>query len=291
MRALVPVNGNCIRQPIQGKRRMTQMQIDLGGDIRMTCKECSMNYIPSSREDMLWHKRFHGMNLGGIDLNKRIIKKLQSKKIWVESESAASTIGPFVAIIDAKSSVLERNKAKEMLSVVNTELSAAELEDKDLWGLSSSTPPSLTKINTREKLVSTTTTQAPRFQLLVYVDGNKCTGLCLAERIAKAYRVEPISSMQSEPSRPSYQMHFSSSISVAHAEVPALVGISRIWTSRQHRRKGIASALLQAARCNFLFGMEIPKASVAFSQPSESGGALARAWYGENDRWLVYRET
>jgi N-acetyltransferase len=291
--ALASIDGNCIRQPaIQGKKRMTQMQIDLGGDIRTTCKECSMNYIPSSGEDTLWHKRFHGMNLGGIDLNRRMIKALRSKKIRVETGSSSSTSGPFIAIIDAKSSSSERIKAKEVLNVVNTELSAAELEDKELWGPTGSIASSLPTTDTREKSTSgAMTTQASRFQLLLYIDGNKCTGLCLAERIIKAYKIEPSSPTQPTPLQPSKQTHLSSSVSVTNIEVPAVLGISRIWTSRQHRRKGIASALLQAAQCNFLFGMEISKSSVAFSQPTESGGALARAWYGHDDRWLVYREA
>ena len=70
----------------------------------------------------------------------------------------------------------------------------------------------------------------------------------------------------------------------------ALLGISRIWTSKSHRRKGIASALLDCARGNFFYGVEVPKEIVAFSQPTESGGYLAEGWFGEKTGWHVYSE-
>ena len=81
-----------------------------------------------------------------------------------------------------------------------------------------------------------------------------------------------------------------------------LLGISRIWVSKSHRRKGIATRLLDSARAHFFYGFRVPKKMVAFSQPTESGRQLAEKWFGavalekrtdgssEGDGWHVYAE-
>ncbi|KAF2144425.1 uncharacterized protein K452DRAFT_284742 [Aplosporella prunicola CBS 121167] len=78
------------------------------------------------------------------------------------------------------------------------------------------------------------------------------------------------------------------------------IGISRIWTSSCHRRGGVARALLDAvvARRGVEDGgwggngsdevrSRGSKEGIAFSQPTEAGGRLAREWFGEVE-WGVY---
>jgi N-acetyltransferase len=81
-----------------------------------------------------------------------------------------------------------------------------------------------------------------------------------------------------------------SSISITEQTYPAVVGVSRIWTSRAHRHKGIAANLLECVMSQFIYGMEIEREQVAFSQPTEAGAGLARSWFGEDTGWGVYRE-
>lgn len=80
----------------------------------------------------------------------------------------------------------------------------------------------------------------------------------------------------------------------ALSETPrsAILGISRVWVCADRRRRGIATRLLDCARENFVYGMKIEKDDVAFSQPTESGGALARGWFGADKahHWAVYVE-
>ncbi len=80
----------------------------------------------------------------------------------------------------------------------------------------------------------------------------------------------------------------SSSISISAASEPAIMGVSRIWTSNQHRKQGVATKLLDTARANFLYGLTVEKKNVAFSQPTESGGKLAKRWFGCGAGWHVY---
>ena len=124
---------------------------------------------------------------------------------------------------------------------------------------------------------------------ILHVKNGKCVGLCLAERITEAHRVKDNKkSKVGGHDLPSD--HKSSSITVEEETVPAVVGVSRIWTSQSSRRKGIANNLLDCVLGKFIYGMEIEKDELAFSQPTESGGELAKAWYGEEAGWLVYRE-
>lgn len=56
-----------------------------------------------------------------------------------------------------------------------------------------------------------------------------------------------------------------------------------MWCSTSFRRRGLVSTLLDAAARDFIYGrplttVEERRAVVAFSQPTESGGHLARAW-------------
>ena len=64
-------------------------------------------------------------------------------------------------------------------------------------------------------------------------------------------------------------------------------GIRMIWVGLRHRRKGIASALLDAVRRHFLLGYTVPHCEVAFSQMTEDGLRFAEA-YVSSGRFCVY---
>ena len=64
-------------------------------------------------------------------------------------------------------------------------------------------------------------------------------------------------------------------------------GVSRIWVAKTQRRRGIATAMLECLRRNFLFGYYLQINDVAFSSPSEDGKALASKFFG-GPQYLVY---
>lgn len=124
------------------------------------------------------------------------------------------------------------------------------------------------------------------YKAFMYCVGDKCVGLCLAERIHGASKIvgyEKGKARDTDAAR-------SSSILTETSTEAVLLGISRIWTSKSHRRNGIATILLDAARTNFFYGIEIPKKMVAFSQPTDSGKRLGDEWYGARTGWHVYSE-
>ena len=59
---------------------------------------------------------------------------------------------------------------------------------------------------------------------------------------------------------------------------PALLGVSLVWVHATARRRGLASAMVDAARAAFFYGRPVPPASLAFSQPTLNGLAFARAY-------------
>lgn len=267
---------------------MVQMQLDLVGQHRKACKTCGMEYIPSNAEDAALHRKFHAMNLGGVDFTKSAMERFRKTEVWSGGE------GSFIAVIGRRDALVLRNRASDVLKVVNTELSAVSIPDADLWGQAGRTlfadAPLENPKTTKAEPPATEDCTAPlvdRFKIYLYFRGNKCVGACLAERIWEAFTVldQRIASEQTcqPPIAPQ-----SSSISISTAAEPAVLGISRIWTSNQCRKQGVASRLLDTARSNFLYGMTVEKEQIAFSQPTESGGNLARKWFGRCAGWHVY---
>lgn len=281
---------NVVRLPRPAKKlRLTQMQIDLGGEVRRTCQTCGMEYIPSNKEDATLHKEFHDMNVRGVDLGKGFLKDACLSRLPLSRASLRE--GEKIVAVDRRSSGSAKNKARKVLEVVNTELSAAAVDDEQLWGgIQSSAPAPKPRISKKRKASNGgPDKRGDRFKVFLYLDGDHCVGFCLAEKISAACRVVDSEAGQKSSERVISNPK-SSSISCSSTADVALLGISRIWTSKSYRGRGIAFDLLDCARGNFFYGMEVPKDLVAFSQPTESGGRLAKRWYQAETGWLVYTE-
>jgi len=132
-----------------------------------------MSYYPCASDDDALHKRFHAKSVGGVDFKPTILDARKSKVVWRGREEEQEE-DSFVLVVDRKSAAVERRKAREVLEVVESELSAGEIEEGVLWGGVKAGGGS---------------DGGERFRVLLYVVGKKCVGLCLAERIRKAYRV------------------------------------------------------------------------------------------------------
>ena len=241
-----------------------------------------MDFIPSNAEDAALHKEFHSMDLKGVDMGRGFVKEV--KMVGRVEE------GEVVVVVDGKCALGVRRRTQRVLEVVNKDLGAVDIEDGVLWGRGADVE-AIKKAKGKKSVLRTSTIgeeeREARFKVFLYLDGDRCVGLCLAERIRNASKVvagSQVSEFETETATRS------SAIVTEVGREPALLGISRIWTSKSHRRKGIASALLNCARGSFFYGIEVPKEMVAFSQPSESGGMLAESWFGKRSGWHVYTE-
>ncbi|KAJ5884955.1 hypothetical protein N7495_009465 [Penicillium taxi] len=271
---LAEVNSNSLRssadppKKLQKQTTLRQMQIDLGTEVRKTCATCGMEYIPSNTEDAALHKKFHEMNSTGVDLGKAFMRANASR--WVY-EATRFDEG-YVVIVDRKASPSAKSQAKRVLEVVNKELSSPEIPDEVLW--SQVEPPKHLQQDTAEEKVD-------RYRVFLHMKDSRCVGLCLTERI---WESRPVAQAEQNGATNS------SSVTVKDEIQPAVVGVSRIWTSGTSRRKGIALDLLDCVVINFIYGMEIPKDQIAFSQPTESGNRLANKFFADEKTWHVYNE-
>lgn len=271
--------------PPAKKPKLVQTQLDLGVETRKSCAECGMEYVPSNAEDAALHRMYHDMDKEGVEMGKAFMKG--SAMRWAYE---VPHIEGLVVVVDRKTSPPARAQVKKVLEVVNKELSSVEIDDATLWSQKTLQPADEVK-NTVKQSDSEERNEhrSDRYKVFLHIKDGKCIGLCLAERITKGQRVKA-NLLDKSDSNENAKERISSSISVEEKSSPAVVGISRIWTSRAFRRKGIATNLLDCVMNNFIYGMEIEKEEVAFSQPTESGGKLAREWFGEESGWLVYNE-
>lgn len=279
---LSDITPNARKLPRLAKKPLTQMQIDLGHEVRKTCRTCGMEYIPSVREDAALHSKFCALNVGGVDMGKLFVKDDSVKRM--RSERAREDELEMVVAVDRKSSLAARNRTRKVLDVVNAELSATDIDDERLWG---GLNPEQRIIETR-KGSSEGDKRGDRFKAFLYLIHDKCVGFCLAEKISSAFEVVDGRAAGEDGTRVTTTSK-SSSISMSTSADVALLGISRIWISKTYREKGLAVDLLECARNSFFYGVETPKALVAFSQPTESGGRLAKRYFGAETGWHVYR--
>ncbi|KAF6258409.1 ESCO1/2 acetyl-transferase-domain-containing protein [Scenedesmus sp. NREL 46B-D3] len=69
--------------------------------------------------------------------------------------------------------------------------------------------------------------------------------------------------------------------------VRAMLGVRMVWVSSEQRRKGMATKLLDAARCNMVPGYVVPRSQLAFTQPTVEGARLAAA-FADTQQIMVY---
>lgn len=67
---------------------------------------------------------------------------------------------------------------------------------------------------------------------------------------------------------------------VSDIDVELLAGISRIYVCKNYRRSGIALRLLEVAQKHLIYGLFVPRNKFGWSQPSFSGGKLAKQFNG-----------
>jgi N-acetyltransferase len=326
-KALTSINDNAWstkkQAPIASKKDgkpLTQMQISLGQEVQKKCKDCGMEYIASSDEDRKLHDKYHKQNVEGYDVGKDFLAKAREGTLFETSKKRDS-----IAAVDGHDNIWRRKRARAALDVVQRELGAVDIPDKQLWDLSCRHLPDESNIS--------------RHTVYMYVRQSKCIGLLLVEQIIEGNKVlQPatkrpraedapakakMSALERLREKRALQKESEAepqSIQLATKTSPAFLGVSRIWTSPSHRGQGIARGLLDRAlehhntrvtqhnsakqaavdrpEVNSDSTSQTPsppqhmepitKDHVAFSQPTEVGAKLARKWTGKKYGWLVY---
>lgn len=138
-------------------------------------------------------------------------------------------------------------KADELLDMVNKELNAPD--GATFW-----------KEHTKESLI-----QGQAFMAVV---DNRAIGICV---------IDPIIDTNKQCK---WMIYRTQKIVPNQVNKQIKVGVSRIWIAPKWRRKGIAAELLQCAASSLVYGMELRKEEIGFSQPSFGGGLLAKSFNG-----------
>ncbi|KAH7976623.1 uncharacterized protein LOC119371735 [Rhipicephalus sanguineus] len=125
-------------------------------------------------------------------------------------------------------------------------------------------------------LVDESAPRAPQMYFVFVSYTKSVLGFLSAQEIKQGYRVIP-----------SDDGDMRNSYCSEREPMPAVCGVSRIWTAPFYRRKKVASRLLDRLRMNFSFGCPLDSRKIAFSDPTLMGRELAAA-YTRNDRFLVF---
>ncbi|XP_068747981.1 N-acetyltransferase ESCO1-like isoform X2 [Montipora capricornis] len=116
----------------------------------------------------------------------------------------------------------------------------------------------------------------------LFISVRKVVGCAVAVQIDQGYPVLPSPGESSTPEKQIAAWCCSTTPQLAQC------GISRIWVHSQHRRKKVATRLLDCVRMNFIYGCVIPRELVAFSDPTPDGKRLAKSYTG-TAQFLVFR--
>lgn len=288
-------------QPVQPPRPaqpkvLTQTVLDFGqANAPVTCNQCQMSYTPSVLEDAKLHGMYHNRHRDGIELDKSFTK---SAMRWCYE---VPNIPGSVVVVDRKISLPARRTVQRVLEVVNKELGSVEIPESELFG---------------QRTLEGDPEDAKKsdcYKTFLHIIDGKCVAVCLAERISKGYRVKAANaheqtkdgqnlgpSMNREdsalltptsstaPVKDSFPS--SADLELEEEAVDVVVGVSRLWTSKTFRKKGIANNLLDCVLTKFIYGRDIEKDEIAFSPPTDMGAALAKSWFGAETGWCVYRE-
>lgn len=108
-------------------------------------------------------------------------------------------------------------------------------------------------------------------QVLLYIQ-NKCIIGCIF----------------AEPQTTAYRLLESDGVDLCSKEsYPVKCGVSRIWVSPNHRKRGVATELLNSLRTSFIFGCVLGENDVALSSPTEAGKLFAKKYF-KTPNCLIY---
>jgi N-acetyltransferase len=299
-------------------------------------------------EDRKLHDKYHKQNIEGYDVGKAFIESTLKHRPKYGLFKGVKDEDKIV-YLDRYDHVKRKDRGQAVLEIVQRELGAVEIKPEHIWEASD---------------IKVAKSVEPVYGAFLYVRGSKCVGFLLVQTIEEAWKVmpptdrnppapnptEPVGSAASKPKSALAKLKerkkmlseaskaeddalaaaCNAPLSLSSSKYPAILGVSRIWTSSSHRGQGIAACLLNTAinRHNAQVAVEIEKreealqglnqerpgwtqnaeekkrldetyrvgrkiqskAEVAFSHPTDAGTRLARKWFGKAWGWRIYSE-
>ncbi|CAG0916395.1 unnamed protein product [Notodromas monacha] len=245
-------------------KNLVQTQIDAGQKALepVTCETCQMVHVAGDEDDQLEHYAFHRQTATALRIQKGVWRQLVVEIKGKDVE---------ILRVDTKSPILAWKKLGAIVDLIDNELGivSAPLKKKPGLEVCDFKPTSLEDNETE---------MDPSFQGYLYV--NKCNveGVMIVEPVASANKII-IPKTEIEP------------LCCSEEELPAVCGVSRMWTVPNRRRKGIASSLLDCSRKTFgatVGQRTLTTKEIAFTDPTPDGLNFAMK-YCDSKEFLVYR--
>lgn len=248
---------------------LQQVQLDLGVSAMKQCKACGMEYNSTIPEDRKLHDEFHKRKHKATQPI-RMSSNHIFKSTQVDGESYE------MRLLDCRGPVSSRAHFEQALEIMYGDLSGDQITNEDLW----SEIPNPIKSSVLNKV--------PRFTVLMLLVDRIPAAILIVERISKAGGyLDDFRSSQTEVSvnlgERSKGYGKPDVIKLAH------ISVERIWVDKEHRRKGLATTLINHARKVLIPGLEIKRSQVAFSWPTTLGRSLATRYsVGQHDEAIPF---
>lgn len=232
--------------------QMIQGVLDLGSITKpQICKICRMSYYPHIKDDKTMHIKYHMSFVNGPKFEVKILEPIGEVRILKTEKAYQCKV---FKIPKNLKRLLE--KMDSVMNIVNTELNAP-------------------KENPSWKFASETLIQGHAFVVII------------EKHLVAVCTTEPISDLVKQSH---WMRHETQEIVPELVNKRAKLGISRIWVAPKWRRLGLGSVLLNSVLSHLVYGMTLDKREITFSQPSYSGGLLAKSYVGvksKNGDWYV----
>ncbi|UZJ52175.1 hypothetical protein CBS101457_001495 [Exobasidium rhododendri] len=249
-------------------RKAEQLVLDLGQKMQMTCRDCGMSFDRSEEDDVQTHEKYHSRLTRGIEwTGKQLLRQARQLSFTAGGGKAGGKPDSFVifAYDDWSPSFLDNHttqKLQEVQTIMEEALGAN---------------PFPTSLRQRTKFI-------------VLVSQGRVLGSLIAGTTpkGKARRVEEAGGTTGG-SNDAGSMRLGKHL--ACEDTPPLA-IYRIHVLPFARRRGVATAMLDAALQDCVYGMSTRALiemhggkgnTAAFSQPTQAGKRLALSWLQDKE--------
>ncbi|KAK4754683.1 hypothetical protein SAY87_002787 [Trapa incisa] len=264
------------------KRSYAQFHLVVGQSdfLLRTCSACGMKYAPGDEEDEKAHTVFHKNYTLGVPfkgwINERLIR------------TPSTEVGRIVVVLQSDP-LAHRKKVQEVVKMMESELGCGwicnELCKVYLFITSQRIAGCLVAEPIKEafKFISDyeTKTEAEGPNIKEGRMKLKSVGLRFGNIEFQREVMKKLPSVAAKE-------NLSGAIYCEEDAVPAVCGVRAIWVSPSHRRKHIATHLLDAMRRSFCMGTMLDHSELAFSQPTSAGKALLFHYMGSRP-CLLYK--
>ena len=268
------------------KSKAQQLYLDFGQASfgkRSICSICNTLIVHGLEEDESQHEKVCKEYKYGVSFHIKLVRIVSDfSKLGLSSSMFREDDkdNGYIVEIRPSDSLTLRRKVLDVKRIVDQELGFAILG-------SASTSSSKDDTTSNQDIFESTELGKTFDQKTVYlyIVNKRVVGFCSVHVITKAYELLDINSQHQNVD--SSQSTRNKAYTRSNTPTKAIIGVHQLWCHKSHRKKSIASKLVDAARSKLVFGMYVPHNLVAFSSPTMDGAIFAKR-YCDPDPPLVY---